>query len=294
MDEQPEKNINSYELEKLDWEEYIEHFIYTSEAVKNYKEELNQELSDIDKKICDVLHFIELCETSDTEAIDLVELLRICRENRREIKDEITKAEAFQKNVGISSNVAKAKQALKIIKGLGNRKYKPRKYKELFENCNVKISNHNMQGKDLMKQPEVQKGCEQDMLEERRESEERKETPFDNKEINWIEFVRMQTELYSNVQQYMINLQLDIDKITQQINDILYNIEDSKYNVTEGYKVYKDLRNLKQLQKQKEHELDLLYNMTMYIDCQNMADICKENLEEMGKIDLTETMKISA
>ena len=71
-------------------------------------------------------------------------------------------------------------------------------------------------------------------------------------------------------------------------------IEDSKYNVTEGYKVYKDLRNLKQLQKQKEHELDLLYNMTMYIDCQNMADICKENLEEMEKIDLTETMKISA
>ena len=48
------------------------------------------------------------------------------------------------------------------------------------------------------------------------------------------------------------------------------------------------------LQKQKEHELDLLYNMTMYIDCQNMADICKENLEEMEKIDLTETMKISA
>jgi hypothetical protein len=25
-----------------------------------------------------------------------------------------------------------------------------------------------------------------------------------------------------------------------------------------------------------------------------MADICKENLEEMEKIDLTETMKISA
>lgn len=68
-----------------------------------------------------------------------------------------------------------------------------------------------------------------------------------------------------------------------QIADETDYIEDSKYNVTEGYKVYKDLRNLKQLQKQKEHELDLLYNMTMYIDCQNMADICKENLEEMEK-----------
>ena len=42
----------------------------------------------------------------------------------------------------------------------------------------------------------------------------------------------------------MNNLQLDIDQIQQKIGDILYNIEDSKYNVTEGYMIYKDLRNL--------------------------------------------------
>ena len=30
---------------------------------------------------------------------------------------------------------AKAKQALKCIKGLENRKYRPRKYEKLFENC---------------------------------------------------------------------------------------------------------------------------------------------------------------
>ena len=38
-------------------------FYYTSEAVKDYKDELNKELSDIDKKICDVLHFIELVKS---------------------------------------------------------------------------------------------------------------------------------------------------------------------------------------------------------------------------------------
>lgn len=289
-DEQMEKNMDSYELEKLDWKAYIEHFVYTSEAVKDYKEELNKELSDIDKKICDVLHFIELCETSSTEAIDLVELLRICRENRREIKDEITMAEAFQKNIGISSNVAKAKQALKIINGLANRKYKPRKYKELFENCNVKLFKHSIMTNpmDQVNPSQSQKGCEQQML------NERIETPFDNKENNWIDFARKQAEFYQNIEQHMNNLQLDIDQIQQKIDDILYNIEDSKYNVTEGYMIYKDLRNLKKEQRKKEQEIDLINNMIMYIDCPNMADICKENLEEMEKINSDNQREIPA
>ena len=289
-DEPTEKNMDSYELEKLDWKAYIEHFIYTSEAVKDYKDELNKELSDIDKKICDVLHFIELCEISSTEAIDLVELLRICRENRREIKDEITMAEAFQNNIGISSNVAKAKQTLKIINGLANRKYKPRKYKELFENCNVKLFKHSIMTNpmDQVNPSQSQKGCEQQML------NERIETPFDNKENNWIDFARKQVEFYQNIEQHMNNLQLDIDQIQQKIGDILYNIEDSKYNVTEGYMIYKDLRNLKKEQRKKEQEIDLINNMIMYINCPNMADICKENLEEMEKISSDNQREIPA
>lgn len=62
----------------------------------------------------------------------------MCRENRRDIKDEIQRIEYFQSYFGTNSNVAKAKQALKSIKGLETRKYKPRKYEELFENCVLK------------------------------------------------------------------------------------------------------------------------------------------------------------
>ena len=92
----------------------------------------------------------------------------------------------------------------------------------------------------------------------------------------------------------MNNLQLDIDQIQQKIGDILYNIEDSKYNVTEGYMIYKDLRNLKKEQRKKEQEIDLINNMIMYINCPNMADICKENLEEMEKINSDNQREISA
>ena len=125
-----EKKVASYDLSEMDWAEYLTHFTYLVEGLKDYKEELMKKHSDIDQKICDVLHYIELYETDENEAADLVELLRVCRENRRDIKDELQRIEYFQNNFGTSANVTKAKQALKCIKGLETRKYKPRKYEE--------------------------------------------------------------------------------------------------------------------------------------------------------------------
>ena len=100
----------------MDWAEYLTHFTYLVEGLKDYRDELSKKHSDIDQKICDILHYIELCETDDNEAADLVELLRVCRENRRDIKDELQRIEYFQNNLGTNANAAKAKQALKCIK----------------------------------------------------------------------------------------------------------------------------------------------------------------------------------
>lgn len=83
------KNPSSYDLSEMDWEEYLTHFAYVASNLTDYKDELTKKQSEVDQKICDVLHYIELCETDDNEATDLVELLRVCRENRREIKDEL-------------------------------------------------------------------------------------------------------------------------------------------------------------------------------------------------------------
>lgn len=114
------------------------HFICLVSAINNYRDSLTKKLSDIDQKICDIMHYIELCETNANEANDLIELLRVCRENRREIKDELSKSEYFKNYFGTSDNVINAQKTLNSIKGLDSRKYKPRKYDELFENYALK------------------------------------------------------------------------------------------------------------------------------------------------------------
>lgn len=129
-----DKDITSCDLSRMDWEEYLIHFTCLVSELKEYRNELAKKHSDIDQKICDILHYIELCETNDDEAVALIELLRVCRTKRRYIMDELQKADQFQNNLGTNENVEKAKKALKGIKGLETRKYKPRKYEELFQN----------------------------------------------------------------------------------------------------------------------------------------------------------------
>ena len=291
VSEPVEKNVSSYDLSEIDWAEYLTHFTYLVEGLKDYREQLAKKHSDIEQKICDILHYIELCETNEEEAIDLVELLRVCRENRRDIKDELQRIEYFQNNFGTNMNVAKAKQALKCIKGLETRKYRPRKYDELFENCILK--DKRLQRADIREtQPgyEIQKhrfgvepaqkneGGEETML------EERNFTPFDGKENDWLSFARQQAEFYRNAGQYITNIQMDIREIDEEIEEILLETEDANCNVTQGYKVFKQLKELRLERKVKLTELDCLYALTDYIDCDALADTCEANLAEVEGI----------
>lgn len=272
MPDQVEKNVSSYNLSEMDWAEYLTHFTYLVEGLKDYREELAKKHSDIEQKICDILHYIELCETNDEEAIDLVELLRVCRENRRDIKDELQRIEYFQNNLGTNANVAKAKQALKCIKGLETRKYKPRKYDELFENCVLK--NKRLQRDDI-RETEENEGGEETMI------KERNDTPFDGKENDWLSFAKQQAEFYRNARQYITNLQIDMEEIDEEIEDILLETEDANCNVAQGYKVFKRLKELRLEKKAKSKELNCLYTLTDYIDCDALADTCEANLADI-------------
>ena len=285
VEEQVEKNVFSYDLSEMDWAEYLTHFTYIVAGIGKYRDEINRRLSDIDKKICDVLHYIELCETDDQEAVDLVELLRVCRENRREIKDELTRVEYFQINLGTSANAGKARQALKSIQGLDTRKYKPRKFDELFKNCTLK--DRRLQKEDLSvaetknvikKHHYINEGGEETM------TEERNYTPFDGKQNDWIFFAKQQAEFYKNAEQYITNIQLDIDEIDDEIEAILLQTEDANYNVAQGYKVFKRLKELRIERKEKEKELDCLYALTNTIDCPSLAGVCEESLAEIEDI----------
>lgn len=286
-----EKNVASYDLSEMDWAEYLTHFTYLVEGLKDYRDELSKKHSDIEQKICDILHYIELCETDDNEATDLIELLRVCRENRRDIKDELQRIEYFQNSFGTNTNVTKAKQALKSIKGLEKRKYKPRKYEELFENCILKdrrLQRDDIHGTVHISSDTKQRYSIEPTFDEKDGEvtmvEERSYTPLDEKENDWVSFARQQAEFYRNVGQYIINLQIDIKELDAEIENILLEIEDANCNVAQGYKVFKRLKELRLEKKVKIKELNCLYALTDYIDCESLADTCEDNLAEIEEI----------
>lgn len=289
--DQVEKNVASYDLSEMDWAEYLTHFTYLVKGLKDYRDELAKKHSDIDQKICDILHYIELCEIDDREAADLVELLRVCRENRRDIKDELQRIEYFQSNFGTNANAAKAKQALKCIQGLETRKYKPRKYEELFENCILK--DKRLQREDIYESEcnsinTKQRYCVEPTLNDKGGEytmiEERKFTPFDGKENDWHSFAKQQADFYRHAGQYITNLQIDITEINDEIEDILLETEDANCNVAQGYKVFKRLKELRLEKKTKTKELNCLYALTDYIDCVSLADTCEDSLAEVEEI----------
>ena len=264
-----EKKAMTYDLSEMDWAEYLTHFTDVTSGINDYREELAKKHSDTEQKICDIMHYIEFCDTTEEEAVDLVELLRVCRENRREIKDELQRIEYFQSNLGTSANIAKAKQALKSIKSLETRKYTPRKYEELFENCTLKT--------ERLKKSDM-KGEETIMR------EEKYDTPFDGRDNDWLAFARQQADFYRNAGQYIRNLQIAVNEIDQEIEAILTGTEEANCNVAQGYKVFKRLKELRLERKTKIQELDCLYVLTDYIDCETLADTCEDNLAEIETI----------
>ena len=200
-----------------------------------------------------------------------------------------------------SINAAKAKLALKRIKGLETRKYKPRKYDELFENCVLK--GKRLQRADIQEEyrEETRKHkfkaehVYEDEGGEKIMAQGRRYTTFDGKENDWLSFARQQVEFYRNAGDYINNLQLDIQQIDEEIENILEGTEDANCNVAQGYKVFKRLKELRLERKAKAKELDCLYALTDYIDCDALADTYEANLTEVESImGITEKKEITS
>lgn len=60
--------------------------------------------------------------------------------------------------------------------------------------------------------------------------------------------------------------------------------EDANCNVVQGYKIFKRLKELRLERKAKSKELDCLYALTDYINCDALAAICESNLTEVEEI----------
>ena len=112
----------------------------------------------------------------------------------------------------------------------------------------------------------------------------RRETIFDGKDNNWREFARMQLEFYANAGQYMQNLQIDLDEIDDEIEQTLREIEEANYNVAQGYKVFKRLKDLRNERKRKQKEWECVSILADEFDCEAMADVMEYCLEEIEAV----------
>ena len=126
MDEQNTITTNTYEPSDnvTRWIEKLGQLEDVLSEVSERDEELNGELSDVDLKLQDILHNIELCNKCDMyTAWETINSIRDLRKKRREIKDEKLVLSGI-KSQGITYLSRSSVQ--KCVDGLSKRKYRIR------------------------------------------------------------------------------------------------------------------------------------------------------------------------
>ena len=121
-----------------DWETILSNLCYMSDHMGEYQNNLSQMLSNVDKEICDILHYIELNDLDDQEMLEASKMLKERRCYRREIKDEMEKTALMCDMFLDSSFGIKVQQSLTIMERMKDRYYTPRKLNDLFKAQNEK------------------------------------------------------------------------------------------------------------------------------------------------------------
>lgn len=270
---------DTYDLSELDWKEYLTQFSYIVSSVKVYHDELTEQLSEVDLKISDIMHYIEMYELSDEESIYVMEQLKGYREQRRDIKDKMLISDTFGRLIGTSANIEKSKETIRAITGLENRKYAPRQLTELFEGKSLEVP------KKIVQFPRNS----QENIYPRENEEEKMEgtwrkTVFDGKQTDWKQYAKQQMEFFEQAKQYTDNLQIELDEIDGRIQDILRELEDANYNVVQGFNVFKQLKELRTSRKEKLRELECVEALTGCFDCEAMYEAYEYSLSAIEEI----------
>lgn len=269
-------------LSQMDWADCLKKIYNIMSRIGKYKRQLRLGMGTVDKKICDILHYIELCKVDDSETKDLVELLRICREKRRTYKDEIFRASMVKKCLGGEEALEGIINAIGSIEGLENRKYKPREYSRIFEGEETVGATNNNEIQNYEESVEtIEPKCISLSKEGFQMERTKKATPFDDKNIDWLKFARKQAEFYKNARQYIMNNEIEMSEIDAAISDVMKEIEVSNCNVTQGYKLFKRLKDLRLERKEKETELNALYILTGSFDLTAMEAISRRNVSDI-------------
>ena len=94
------------------------------------KEELCQELSNIDKELCDINHYIEFCNLNAAQGYKAYKMIKDRRIIRRSIKNELLVLEII---LGKRISETATDEINRCVAGMDKRTYEPRVLKELFD-----------------------------------------------------------------------------------------------------------------------------------------------------------------
>lgn len=115
------------------WEDMLSTFCYISNHMDEYRNSLNGMLSDVDKEICDIMHYLEFNELDDKDMLKASKMLQERSYRRREIKDEMKKTSLMKSKFFDNDFNIKVQQSMEFIEKMKSRQYTPRKLNELFQ-----------------------------------------------------------------------------------------------------------------------------------------------------------------
>lgn len=100
-----------------------------SEAVHR-KDKLTDQLSTVDKEICDILHYIEFCNLNAAQGYKAYKMIKERRIRRRSIKNELQVLDII---LGKKISETATDEIKNAVAGMDKRKYEPRVMRELFD-----------------------------------------------------------------------------------------------------------------------------------------------------------------
>ena len=116
-----------------DWESMLANLCYMSNHINDYQDNLSQMLSDVDKEICDIMHYLEFNDLDDCDMLKASKMLQERRRHRRKIKDEMEKTVLMRETFLDRAFETKIHQSLEVMEKMKTRQYTPRKLNDLFQ-----------------------------------------------------------------------------------------------------------------------------------------------------------------
>ena len=259
--------------------------------IREYREQVNAELSKAERTLCDLLHFVEFFDPDVCREKGIMDRIKEAREYRRDVKNELYRIDQFRAAIGNNNNAGRVNEAVRSIQKLEKAGYRPRVLSDLFREAPKEERREIRSFKEMVQryeQADPDNSCEEFSYEDTGEGVfeemdwERRDTIYDSREVDWDAFVKEQADFYRNARQHIINLEIDIERLDSDIEDMLIRCEEESGNVAQGYKMFKKLKKLRIEKKEKLSQLQKVSAIADRIDCGITQEIFEEVEEELG------------